>query len=314
MSDVRQQTFVPFPNKRAKRDPQDWVAQYSGWMERWKNAYWLCHRLLRSHADVFYGDVLNLPPALGVFDVVIVGSVLEHLRDPAEALESIASLTGKKMVVVTPIIESDEPVARFEPRAGNPDQDFTWWTYSIGLYRELLGILGFEIDRITTAEYWHEYDGRFEPRTTLVATRSRDSEKARSSHNESLDVRLMVIRTPKLDAEQIAGWIRGGAESVAATTPDESMRHRAEAQWHGSFDFKKARQALQRARAKTALRTIKPLRRLRTDQAAVNESLIDALTVIVTLNKTMAAEIAALASEVAGLRSQLANRGPRKHT
>ena len=124
----------------------------------------------------------------------------------------------------------------------------------------------------------------------------------------------MLIRTPNIDAEQIASWVRAGAESVAVTTPDESTRRRADAQWHGSFDFKKARQALQRARAKTALRTIKPLRRLRTDQAAVNESLIDSLSVILTLNKAMAAEIAALASEVAELRSQLATRGAPKHS
>jgi SAM-dependent methyltransferase len=171
MSDIRQQTFVPFPNKRAKYDPAGWRAEYSGWMERWKNAYWLCHRVFGSRAEVFYGDILELPPALGRFDVVIVGSVLEHLRDPVQALESIVRVTGETLVVVTPILEQDEPVAQFEPRAANADQDFTWWTYSRGLYRELLGILGFEIERITVAEYWHEYAQRNEPRTTLVARR-----------------------------------------------------------------------------------------------------------------------------------------------
>ena len=171
MSDVRQQTFVPFPNGRASRDGEGSLGEYSVWMDRWKNAYWLCHRLLKSGADVFYGDLLELPPALGKFDVAIVGSVLEHLRDPAKALESIAGVTGGTMVVVTPLVESDEPIARFEPRAANPEQDFTWWTYSAGLYRELLAILGFRVDSVTTAEYWHDYAQQFEPRATIVATR-----------------------------------------------------------------------------------------------------------------------------------------------
>jgi SAM-dependent methyltransferase len=171
MSDVRQQTFVPFPNKRARPDAAGWTAEYAEWFDRWKNAYWFCHRSLGSRAQVFYGDILDLPNALGPFDVTIVGSVLEHLRDPAKALESIAGVTGDTMVIVTPIVDTDEPIARFEPRAANREQDFTWWTYSRGLYRELLGILGFTIERISTAEYWHEYDGRLEPRTTLVARR-----------------------------------------------------------------------------------------------------------------------------------------------
>lgn len=172
MSDVRQQTFVPFPNKRGKPDLLGWTAEYAGEMERWKNAYWLSHRMLRSKAEVFYGDILDLPPALGRFDVTIVGSVLEHLRDPVRALQSIVDVTGERLVIVTPMVELDEPVARFEPRAANREQDFTWWTYSRGLYRELLAILGFSIERISTGEYWYEYAQRAEARTTIVARRA----------------------------------------------------------------------------------------------------------------------------------------------
>jgi SAM-dependent methyltransferase len=171
MSDVRQQTFVPFPQNRPRRDPAEWHEYYSNWMDRWKNAYWLCHRLLDSKADVLYGNIHALPIELGTFEVTIVGSVLEHLRDPVSALESIARVTGNTLVLVTPMLETDEPIARFEPRAAVPAQDFTWWTYSAGLYRELLGILGFRIERITRAEYWHEHEQRNEMRTTIVAVR-----------------------------------------------------------------------------------------------------------------------------------------------
>lgn len=175
MSDVRQQAFVPFPQNPPQREPNEWLARYSAEMERWKNAYWLAHRLLGSKAEAFYGDIYDLPLELGKFDVVLVGSVLEHLRDPIKALEAITRLATETLVIVTPILEDNEPLARFEPRISAPQNDYTWWTYSTGLYRELLGILGFQIDRITTAEYWHEYAQRLEPRTTLVASRVQNS-------------------------------------------------------------------------------------------------------------------------------------------
>jgi SAM-dependent methyltransferase len=166
-----QQTFLPFKDKPYYNDHERWAENYDAEIERWKNAYWLCHRLLESNARVYYGDVYALPPSLGAFDVVIVGSVLEHLSDQVTALASITRLTKETLVLVTPLLESEETIARFEPRANNPDADYTWWTYSVGVYREVLGMLGFKISSITQADYYHDYEKRFEPRTTLVATR-----------------------------------------------------------------------------------------------------------------------------------------------
>ena len=101
--------------------------------------------------------------------MTIVGSVLEHLSDQVTALASIARVTAETLVIVTPLLDSEEPVARFEPRANNPEHDYTWWTYSVGVYREVLGMLGFTIKSISQADYYHDYEQRFEPRTTLVA-------------------------------------------------------------------------------------------------------------------------------------------------
>jgi len=67
-----------------------------GWtgaeIEQWKNAYWLCHRLLESKAEVYYGNIYDLPAELGRFDIALVGSVLEHLSDQITALASIAAI------------------------------------------------------------------------------------------------------------------------------------------------------------------------------------------------------------------------------
>ena len=173
MADVSEQHFVPFREKRSRHDLARWHDDYAAEIDRWKNAYWLCHRAFGSAARVFYGDICDLPESLGQFDIVIVGSVLEHLRDPLLALESISPLVGDTLVIVTPLLDSDEPIARFEARASNREQDFTWWTYSRGLYREWLAILGLQIARISSAEYWHEYGQRLERRWTIVAERAR---------------------------------------------------------------------------------------------------------------------------------------------
>jgi SAM-dependent methyltransferase len=167
--DGADQKFLPFKDKLYSRDHARWAEQYRGEIERWKNAYWLSHRLLGSKAQVFYGDIYDLPPELGEFDVAIIGSVLEHLSDPITALASVARLTKERMVIVTPLLETDEPIARFEGKASNPDADFTWWTYSPGVYREALGMLGFEIERIKKAAYYYMYGDRNEERSTIVA-------------------------------------------------------------------------------------------------------------------------------------------------
>jgi SAM-dependent methyltransferase len=171
MSDVRQQILLPFKDKIYYTDHEAWVAEYEPYIERWKNAYWLSHRLYGSKAEVFYGDIYALPPELGLFDVTLVGSVLEHLNDQISALGSIARLTRETMIIVTPMIDTDERVARFEPVATDSNQDYTWWTYSTGVYREVLAMLGFEIVRITSSEYFHTDVDRFEERPTIVAER-----------------------------------------------------------------------------------------------------------------------------------------------
>src|SRR5205085_9558276 len=68
MSDVRQQTLLPFKDKLYYRDRERWAELYGAEMERWKNAYWLSHRLLGSRAEVFYGSVCEVPLELGRCD------------------------------------------------------------------------------------------------------------------------------------------------------------------------------------------------------------------------------------------------------
>jgi SAM-dependent methyltransferase len=171
MSNARQQTFLPFKDKLYYRDPARWAEQYGAEIEQWKNAYWLCHRLFNSKAEVYYGDIYDLPLELGQFDIAIVGSVLEHLNDQITALASIARLTKNTLVVVSPLLPTEERIARFEALAGNPDADFTWWTYSLGVYSEVFAMLGFSITKVSHAKYYYMYGDRLEERSTIVAVR-----------------------------------------------------------------------------------------------------------------------------------------------
>ncbi len=168
---ARQQTFLPFKDKLYSRDPARWAEQYGAEIEQWKNAYWLCHRLFDSRAEVYYGNIYDLPAALGQFDVAIVGSVLEHLSDQITALASIARLTKETMVVITPLLQTQERLASFQALADNPEYDFTWWIYSEGVYREVFKMLGFSIKAITSGQYYYHHGERLETRHTIVAVR-----------------------------------------------------------------------------------------------------------------------------------------------
>jgi hypothetical protein len=122
----------------------------------------------------------------------------------------------------------------------------------------------------------------------------------------------MEFRCPELTRHQIAEWMRGALPrpsprrtATGPLLPQMTPYH------HAGFDFKKTRDALGRARNKTYVHTLKPLQRLRRNQGAVNEGLIDAFSALITVNKQMAREIAGLSADVAMLRQRLAQQeGP----
>ena len=117
----------------------------------------------------------------------------------------------------------------------------------------------------------------------------------------------MHLRSPDLTVEQISDWMRLVA---AETRPAQVVKRSAVAQpafrHHPGFDFKSARQSLKRARTKNDIDTFKPLRRLRRNQGAINEALVDAFSALLAVNKQMASEIAGLSTDVTALRSRLA--------
>jgi hypothetical protein len=119
----------------------------------------------------------------------------------------------------------------------------------------------------------------------------------------------MQVRSPELSVDQISKWMRAAATEPQREKPAAHEAHLPSPfRRHPGFDFKSARQSLGRARAKNDIDTIKPLRRLRRNQGAINEALIDSLSALIAVNKQMAAEIAGLSGELATLRQQLTQR------
>ncbi len=164
--------LLPFKDKLYSKNHAEWVRQHTRTYEPLKNGYWLAHRLYQSKAKVHYGSIYELPQELGKFDVVIVGSVMEHLCNQIGALASVAKLTGDLMIVNTTMLDTDAPLARFEGRADNPDFDYTWWVYSFGIYKEIFGMLGFSIRRVNETICYRPANETRQPRMTLVAQRT----------------------------------------------------------------------------------------------------------------------------------------------
>jgi tRNA (mo5U34)-methyltransferase len=111
------------------------------------DAFEVAREALGSHVERLDRSVYDLDPEeVGHFDVVYVGSLLVHLRDPVRALERVRSVCVGSLVVVDGIDLPltlrcpRTPVSRLDGR-GRP-----WWWYSnlAGLAR-LVEAAGFEI-------------------------------------------------------------------------------------------------------------------------------------------------------------------------
>jgi SAM-dependent methyltransferase len=143
-------------------------------MERLRNGFWFAHERFASKARVHYGSAYRLPPALGRFDVAVMGAVLLHTRDPLGVVQQCAGLADTLIITDLRHPELDgEPVARFLP-SSETDHWHTWWQLSPDLITRFLDSIGFD-DVIVTL-----HDQRFVahgdeiqlPMFTVVARRA----------------------------------------------------------------------------------------------------------------------------------------------
>ena len=139
---------LPFQSSLYTTNRMEWRRQTGLLHNAVQNSYWLAHRLYGSRNKAFYGDVYDPPDELGMFDIVVVGQILVHLRDPITALTSVARRCADTLVIVEGMVDSNDPVMWLcaDPETG---PDWSWWHLSIGLYRTVLTMMRFEIVKIT---------------------------------------------------------------------------------------------------------------------------------------------------------------------
>jgi hypothetical protein len=117
----------------------------------------------------------------------------------------------------------------------------------------------------------------------------------------------MPFRQPEITIEQITKWIRLSLRPLPATPLHGTLTPLpVRSREHAPVDFRSVRQALNRAHAKTSIKTIAPFRRLRRNQGAVNESLISSIRSLLRINKKMAREIELLHADLSNVCDQLA--------
>jgi hypothetical protein len=174
MVSVSQIFHLPFACNLNFRDRDEWDRQKECGLEKLKNSYWYSYHYFKSRNKVVYGDIFRLDRALpGPVEVSIAGAIMEHLNDQIGAIGSIARVTEKTIIIAfTPIIDSDEMIARPLLPLTNPLDDITWWSYSRGLYEQIFRNVGFAITAIRPSCAYHRPSGQLIQRSTLIAART----------------------------------------------------------------------------------------------------------------------------------------------
>ncbi len=165
------------------------AAERAEGMRSINNAWWFAHRLLGSNARVVYGSVYELPGTIGAVDTAVFGAVLLHLRDPFLALQRALALTREVAVVTDVASRPVRMLARLpaaarlrvvrsgrlpadlgfmpDARTGGPTE--TWWRLSPWTVARMLGVLGFDVDRVLS--HRPLFQGSPCPMFTVVAHR-----------------------------------------------------------------------------------------------------------------------------------------------
>jgi tRNA (mo5U34)-methyltransferase len=104
--------------------------------------------VLETKIDWRGASVYDLNPEdFGTFDVVVVGSLLLHLRDPVRALDAVRGVVGDSLVLAEGV---HGPLTLRSPRRPifelrGEGADYTWWLGNERGIRQLLKVGGFDI-------------------------------------------------------------------------------------------------------------------------------------------------------------------------
>jgi tRNA (mo5U34)-methyltransferase len=133
-----------------------------------KAGFQLAREALRSRVEDVDIDVMDLSPErIGTFDVVLFLGVLYHLRHPLLALERVASVSRRLLILetVVDLVGVARPAVAFYPDRELNDDPTNWWGPNPAAVIGMLRTVGFgdahTVTRLPSAPYraaraaWH---------------------------------------------------------------------------------------------------------------------------------------------------------------
>lgn len=129
---------IPYPGSPNR------IASAREYIKKLHKGYWYAHKHFNSKARVVYGSVMDMPDWLETFDVVLLGSILQHLRDPLGAIIQVDRHVKDTIIICEAYYKSRQPVIHFQanPEAKTP-QFWTWWRMSPAFLVLALKTLGY---------------------------------------------------------------------------------------------------------------------------------------------------------------------------
>ncbi len=132
----------------------------------------LAKTVLKSSVDDREVDVLELSPeTVGTFDLVLFLGVLYHLPNPLLALERVASVTRRQLIMETHVdlLGMRRPAAAFYPDDELQGDTSNWWGPNLSGAMGMLRAVGFSRVEVAFVSPWttrlaraakHRYQGR----------------------------------------------------------------------------------------------------------------------------------------------------------
>src|SRR6266849_2248190 len=116
-----------------------------------KAGFDLARRVLRSKVQDKRIDVLDhSPQTVGVFDLVLFLSVLYHMRHPLLALEKMASVTRRLLIIETHVdmLDCPRPAMAFYPGTELCNDGSNWCGPNPGMMEAMLKLVGFRTVKV----------------------------------------------------------------------------------------------------------------------------------------------------------------------
>ena len=193
LSEAQDWDVVPYH----RFDYANHIAQRKERIRKLNNSWWFAHERLGSRAQVAYGTVYEISPELGEFDIVTMGSILLHLRDPFLAIQRAASVARNTLVITDLLMLTQDQaaatvlgqgkIARFMPDARTCSPYETWWGVSPHFVAEVVQILGF--NDVHFSVHRQRHIGGEMDLYTIVANRTTDD---KPQYNESAYNQLIL--------------------------------------------------------------------------------------------------------------------------